>query len=299
MTDINKYKFANSEQKFKAPLVYNKIDNKVNALNVKKQLKSAVLYEPSSLVYEEMEKEIRPLDLIFFSGTEFVSQWIRDMSEFTRHSGDWSHVGIVVNKKIMPNLNVTDSDDTLFVWESTISSIYNVISVNHTLDAESGKPFFGVQVRRLNDVIIGDLKTKSSVVGWSKLIDNPIDRNQGESDSNYSTRFAQLQSNMMDLHKKYYRRPYQMNLFKLCMAMFPIFKSDTSLCCASFGNNWIFCSQLVALVYKKLQIFPEELDASRVIPEDIDNPATALQKIPAVVIPAVVIKLNDDVEKPK
>lgn len=279
------------EQKELLPLTHSKIEQTTNSNEVTKQLMSASIYDPSILYYEEAIKEMRPLDLLFFSGSELVSGWIRDLSKLTRHEGEWSHCGIIVNKKIIPSLNVSDSDETLYVWESTISSTYDIISAEHTLDAETGKPFFGVQIRKLANVIKGDLTTKSSVVGWAKLIDNPIDKKENETIIEYSRRYAGLQSTMVDLHKKYNHRDYQMNILRLCATMIPqSWPSLKGKLC--FGRKWIFCSQLVAIIFKTLGIYPETIKPALVIPEDIDCPKHSWQNLPSVIVPAIVINLR-------
>lgn len=115
--------------------------------------------------------DIKPLDCIFFKGTELISEAIMIMERLTLGVGEWSHVGIVVNRDIIPGLNVKDDD--LYIWESTISSSSKLITGDPTLDAESGKGVFGVQVRKLKDVIKNSIKLGVKI-GWGRLRNNPI-----------------------------------------------------------------------------------------------------------------------------
>lgn len=224
-----------------------------------------------------MFRHIRPLDCIFFQGTEFVSKTIIQIEKLTLGIGEWSHVGIVVNKEVMPSLKVKDDD--LYVWESTISSRNKLISEDPTLDAESNSPVFGVQIRKLKDVINNGLKSGVKI-GWGKLINNPIDRFKDEDEKIFELRLKVLQDTLDKVHKENYHRPYTKNICRLLAAMFTCCSCCRHDCC--FGEDWRFCSQFVSVVYKAIGVLSDVIDPETVVPQDIATPEVSEERLPKI-----------------
>lgn len=228
---------------------------------------------------------IRPLDCIFFKGTEFVSEAIVKLERLTIGIGEWSHIGIVVNKDIIPSLNVKDND--LYIWESTISSRSKLINKDPTLDAESDEPIFGVQVRKLNNIIKNDLKNGVKI-GWGKLKNNPIDKRDNEDEACYQNRLNILRSTLQKVHKDNYHKPYTFNICRLLGAVFSCCKCMRSSCC--LGENWRFCSQLVAMVYEEIGVLDKTFDPEIITPQDIATPQLSEENLPLMLEDIVEIK---------
>lgn len=231
---------------------------------------------------EDKIVDIKPLDCIFFHGTEFISRMIIKMEEMTLGAGEWSHVGIVINKEMMPSLNVKDND--LYLWESTISSKNKLITECPTLDAESGKPVFGVQIRKLKDVIDNNIRLGVKV-GWGRLRDNPVERKYDE--TNFDARICALKNILDRIHKENYHRPYAKNICRLFSAMF-----TCSSCCRKdwcLGENWRFCSQFIVIIYKSIGVLSDEFDPEIVVPQDIATPEMSDEHIPKILDDVVIL----------
>ena len=50
--------------------------------------------------YKNISTEFQPLDLILFSGTDFVSNGIKFIEKIANGQGDFSHVGLLINSEI-------------------------------------------------------------------------------------------------------------------------------------------------------------------------------------------------------
>lgn len=223
-------------------------------------------------------KDIKPLDCIFFRGTELVSTSIVLMEQLTMGRGEWSHVGIVINKKTMPSLNVKDDD--LYVWESTMSSKYSIVTGDNTVDAESDNAVFGVQIRKLKSVVNNSLKLGVKV-GWGKLISNPIDKRENETDILFHQRIEILHSLLDDIHVANYHRPYTKNVFRLLAAMF----TCGSSCCRKrccIGEEWRFCSQFVSIVYENIGVMDNSFDPETIVPQDLATPELSEEGLPKI-----------------
>jgi hypothetical protein len=216
--------------------------------------------------YESVKPFISDLDLIFFKGTELVSRIIMDAEKTWLGAGDWSHCGIVISKRSLPSLNSTEPDDTLYLWESTISSNEKIITNDDVPDIESGKCVFGVQIRKLDDVIAEDFKMGVTCY-WAKLISNPINQIPSESDQDFNMRKSIIKGQLDQLHKQYYHEPYPLDFFRISRAVFG--------CCNCIktvdARKCVFCSQFVTIVYQTLGIVPKSIDPGLVSPEEIGN----------------------------
>jgi len=250
---------------------------------------------------------IKPLDVMLFNGNEFISKTIAGLEKKVYKTDiNWSHVGIVVNRRVMPNIAVKDDDtDKLYLWESTVSSwqndVYsdhildietgdlwestvsswqNDVYNDHILDIETGEPFCGVQVRDLEMVVKNDLDNGVGVA-WCQLIKNPLDREIAEPIEIYEERVTTITQKLTKLHETYNHRCYELNVFRLLGALWPSYLWLRSK--FSIGKNWIFCSELVAIIYKDIGIFPSKTDETIVTPDEIaDSEISTYQKLPIV-----------------
>jgi len=102
--------------------------------------------------FSDIKNNIQPLDLIFFKATDYISLAIRESEKIEQKCGEFSHVGLVVNKELLPFISEL-KPDRLYIWESTISKkLPGRDSSLSVPDIETGKPRFGVQIRDLEEV---------------------------------------------------------------------------------------------------------------------------------------------------
>ncbi len=217
--------------------------------------------------------KIRPLDLIFFGGEQdAVSNFIRFSEKVFFGKGDFSHVGIVINKQFLPNLKLKETfkeENTLYIWESSASSTNKLISKDGVLDAETGKGIIGVQIRDLKKVIEGNNKLGVKLF-WGRLINNPIDKLPEESKDTYEIRLNKIKSILNQTHVQYFQRSYEFNICRLMGAFFTCSSCCRSECC--IGKRWMFCSELVTIIYKRLGILSNEWNPETTLPQELANP---------------------------
>jgi hypothetical protein len=241
-----------------------------------------------SETFDTLKTQISDLDLIFFRGYDLVSKTIMEAEKLWLGDGNWSHVGLVISKRSLSTLNSNDPIDTLYVWESTMSSTDKLITADPTVDIESGKGVFGVQIRKLEDVIQNTLK-EGAGVGWSKLVNNPLKQRTEESDDDYTVRKAHIYEKLNELHEKYYHKPYPLNVFRIARGLF-----TCCICINPVGTRKaVFCSEFVAIVYEALGIISRRFTPGEVIPVELENPELAekkFQTVSEIVVPPIDFK---------
>ena len=214
-----------------------------------------------SIQYTAAKSEIKPLDLVLFRGSEMVSKTIQYLEKLEVGNGDWSHVGLVVSKEVLPHLK-NAKDGELYVWESTLSGELN----DNVLDLESNESVFGVQVRCL-DQLVDEYNQGERVIAWSSLKDNPCVPRKGEDTEAYELRMGRLCEKLSALHKKYHHESYELNPITMLAALYPIFRKLRDW--LGWGQDMMFCSELVATVYCDIGILNrDEVDPENVLPVD-------------------------------
>jgi hypothetical protein len=194
---------------------------------------------------------IRPFDLVLFNGGDTVSSFIERLS--VRAQGKdanlFSHVGMIITKDILPD-EVNMEYNKLYIFESTASGslggkVYNI----------DGKTFIGCQIRDFDEVMKSYDSNPKSSIAIRHLKNNPLDV------SNINT----IQRKMAYLYGKYNYTPYEINIMNLFEAMFPKLRK---LRIKRNENKFIFCSELVATIYKNMGILPSTCNPADVVPSD-------------------------------
>lgn len=219
-------------------------------------------------LYNNIIDSIQPLDLIFFRGNDFVSDTISILQQIKLGSGEFTHVGMVVNNELLPTITQLKSGK-LYVLESTISIPYPG-SGPMTPDIVSGEGIFGVQIRELEDVIRTYTITEGAVLAWTKLKHNPFFSNK------------QFVINMVEtIYNKVKNKGYEINCFELFGSLFscvrPIrdnlititIEDHKILITKNDGSQMYFCSELIGLIYKSISILPDYIDERNIVPMDL------------------------------
>lgn len=220
----------------------------------------------------EFIKNIEPLDLIVFRGSDFVSDIIGGAESMVTGNGSVTHVEVMITPEWCSSIDsVGDYEENPGIklsWGSTMSQ-GNVSSV------ETGKSVFGVQIRDL-ELLINDYTSSGGNVGYCKLLHNPTLRRDDETLTEYLIRRDQLKNNLAELHRKYHNRPYNANPLALLGVMFPIFRGLRDEVASEFclANKWLFCSEFIADLYIDLGIINDSTDGK--IDGKVLNPADVL-----------------------
>lgn len=206
---------------------------------------------------------MQPLDLVFFKGVDFVSRTVLLAQEINVGRNDFSHVGIVINKEL---LNIDQlNPGVLYIMESTVSD-------GRVLDSVTNTRIIGVQIRPLNQVIDSYKVEPGCLVAWARLKNNP-----------FITEKEKVISQFRKIYKKYGDNFYNMNPLDLLASFIPCMRTPRNLFDKiirgseilihnhrNFNRDeWVFCSQLIAIIYVDLKIIPADTIPENVIPMDL------------------------------
>lgn len=227
--------------------------------------------------YNRLKKRIMPLDVIFFSGNDFISKTIKFLQEKKLGNGSISHIGLIVNKDILPNVPNLEKDK-LYIWEST-SSVELPFYSEKAIDVVSGQGKFGIQIRDLEQVIEHYLSKQDTAVYWGKLRENPWRMKDNEDIKIYKKRRKKTMWLMEDIYDIYGTTRYDNSLLDLFASLFPsmrpvrnsklwLMKKFKSKKKKNKFKGKLFCSEFVSMIYKTLNIIPEHINPSDVVPVD-------------------------------
>jgi hypothetical protein len=163
---------------------------------------------------KSVDIKVKPFDLIFFKGNDFVGKMISKISkdnvekhERKKNGLMWTHVGIVVDKSILP-LDCLE-DDKLYIYESILSGtalgIYTysrVMSLDHPLENIEKECHSGPQLRPLYETC----EEAAGEIGIARMTD--LDRQKI-----YSIGLENIQKIMLELHDKYKEYGYPFNVY--------------------------------------------------------------------------------------
>lgn len=227
--------------------------------------------------YADIESKIRAFDLLSFKSDGILGNIISTVEKEKLGDGSCTHVGIAVTSEILDNHGLIPGK--VYVFESTSS----IGPGEQVLDFINKRGVMGVQLRDFELVIPNYIADTKSTIAWCKLIKNPLDKLEDESDDEYATRVSGIKTHFKQMFEYYHGRLYEMDALGLAGATFPklrkyrdmrdnifdkinnilhIVKKDKTI------SHWQFCSELVANIYVEFGIFSKEVDARNVIPSD-------------------------------
>lgn len=192
-------------------------------------------------ISEDIKKEIKPLDIIVFRCDNLISNVISTVEKIGNQSGQWSHVGIVINTSLIKIKNANNND--LYFWESTIFKNFP--------DIETNTNKLGPQIHKLEDILEHYTYNPKICIGWYHMISNfNMDDNKYKILNNF--------------HEKNYNDIYDITPLHLFKSIIPLFKIPDA-------KKQLFCSQLVAKVYQCLGLIPNNIDTEIFSPSNIMN----------------------------
>lgn len=215
----------------------------------------------------EFIAKVDTLDIMAFVGADFVSDTITDLEQWQTGNGEISHVGVAISNEWLPLIHTDAPPGTMFVWESTMSGRLND-GVN---DAETGGSTFGLQFRRLDDVLRA-YSTGKARVGVCKLTENPTHALPGEAPEDTEERHKKLCKALAKAYKKYHKRGYNYNALDLVSSLFPPLRPVRNVVDAAIervtNKHLLFCSEFAARLYRDLGILSKDVDTRDVVPVD-------------------------------
>jgi hypothetical protein len=209
----------------------------------------------------EFISKIRPFDLLVFKGSDGISNVIMMIQKFVTGVDGASHVEIAMSPRYCSKIKTPLSDDAMFSWTSTLSGSLND-GVNN---AETDFTFFGIQFRKLNELVFAYNDDPSANIGVCRLINNPIEKREDETDKQYSARMDDLKATMDKMYKKYNGRGYNFSPIALLAAVFPFIRSlrrrvQRQSAARAQERHGLFCSEFIASLYIDLGIINDLTD---------------------------------------
>lgn len=230
----------------------------------RKSKKEKPAIEKSGIFYNDYKHIIRPLDLVMFRGGDFVSDIIRYLekrkgnkissSGYNIESDDFSHVGTVVSREILDDPRLEPGK--LYIWESTMSGrltdkVYNM----------EDKSYLGVQLRDLDEVVNSYDSDPSTRIAFCPIKEEYINM--------WNEERVLLKQRFTGLFNKYNGTRYDANLYSLTSSMFKCLRPKRDKVEDVTGTEeWLFCSEMVAMVYKELGFFSGNVEPKNVVPMD-------------------------------
>ena len=218
-------------------------------------------------LYSEYAKNIRPLDLVLFRGKDYISDLIRfiqgkvlpevSSAEYSIPSDAFSHVGVIVTSEILDDDRLEDGK--LYIWESTMSG-----NLTDGVTNIQGESYLGVQLRDFDNVVESydeDPRTRIAVAHISPIFFNEV--------WGFDEKYENLKGMFTKIFQKYNGIRYDSNLISLASSISPYFRPIRENAEEIFGTEeWLFCSELVAVVYRELGWFSPSVDPKNVVPMD-------------------------------
>ncbi len=239
-----------------------------------------------SLGKQEFIALLEPLDLILVQGVTPFSELIMGGGAALRGNGEFSHCALVINKEICPDI-VLDAHippDTLLLMD------VNIAIFEETKDIESGKISFGGQIRDL-DKLITEWTAHGCGIAVCKLKNNPFTNaiKCGDSDE-----IINIRHKMSKIYNKYLKMGeasvYELNIFALLGTIFPqvhdIRNKVNNIQLFLDEHPWVFCSELVCIIYQELGIIKTSADPETFVPVDFVD--SSIMQLP----PVYMAKLN-------
>lgn len=219
------------------------------------------------IIMSDFFAQVKPFDLIVFRNTGAIGKIISFVEWLACGDGSISHVGCVINSDVCPLIE----GDELYILESNID--FGSSSIGISVATNNKRGTIGVQIRQLKNTITTTL-AKGGSIGWCPLYDNcnPVNQRQFESCEAYNKRLDNLKWETSRFYYQYSHMLYDLNPLSLLGGAFPFMRKarDKVINKMKFLNmhKWMFCSELVALLYIRLGIIPASIIPSDVIPVD-------------------------------
>lgn len=258
-----------------------------------------------------LSNDMMPLDPILFRGTDLVSNtilMIEDASDSTDAEAPFTHIGLLVNRDLLPNIKQL-LPNRWYVWESTMSKSIGAVYQAGPTDVESNQGRLGVQIRDLEDVLSSYAQTGQ--VAWAKLHDNPWRlKGGGELAIDLYQRRKDLIDKIGLFHKQYGQTAYNANCLDLFAAAFKCLRTERDLFDETLvqghrvlttvhlnktqdaidpknPTGLLFCSELVFRIYATVGVLPEDFDYRNCLPIDVfgTNSHAAVAHDPIYLLP--------------
>lgn len=238
--------------------------------------------------YQNIKNQIKPFDLVLFKGGDYISDFIRYVQylntdthynkKYKVNSNQFSHVGLVVTNDILNDSSLDHGK--LYIWESTMSG-----DLTDGVPNVLGESYLGVQLRELDLVVKNYDSNPHTQIAFASLKDDIYEKVMFDPD---------ISNKFVKLFALYNGTRYDANLLSLYAAVDKEYRSKRDLIEETLNTqDWLFCSELVALIYKELHILPDSIDPKNVVPMDFigfDDEDKVSENIPDIYSKLIYVK---------
>ena len=212
---------------------------------------------------QELQNEIKTFDLICFKDNDLISKTISKVQKIAFGNGDWTHVGIVIKTDILDFKN--GKKNKIYVWESTISGYFG----DTVLPENANRGKFGIQIRDFNILLNKYIKNNKTKIGWCKLINNPLDRRDIDTDISYQKRIYKIKKRIKKFYIKHGDNTYDYKILSFAKTIFPFISKNKYLNKLFHTKNLYFCSEMVTTIYKLIKIIDKSIDPENIAPIEL------------------------------
>jgi hypothetical protein len=239
--------------------------------------------------YSFIRDRIKSLDLILFRGSDLVSTTILSIeSKVDKTDAQFSHAGIIIRGEDLAPPEAEHSKkfdwikpESIYIFESTMSGGLSdgVLNVY-------GKSFLGVQMRDFDQVVKAyDTSSPKTRLAWLPL--------KEELRQKVTANPKEYREMLARTFIKYDGMPYDASFIDMAAAAsckcargvrdsgyFSVIRDFLCrLCCCcccckcskksmTAASHWLFCSELVAVIYKDMGVLPTTCETQNVMPQD-------------------------------
>jgi hypothetical protein len=215
--------------------------------------------------YTNVKSMLKPLDIICFKNSSDISKLIsiyKAKNIIIPNDGLFDHIGLIINKRLL-NIDILE-DNKLYILESNISE-------NKSCNDLYFNSINGIRIRELDSRIntYNENSKNSIVIGI--LENNPYNNINNNNLKNVFLNIFNEYKNTTIINNfysffSYIKQYYYLNIRKTLNT-----------------ENWIFCSEFIAEIYKKLGIYPYYINSKDITPSDIIYSYMDISKIPITI----------------
>ncbi len=230
---------------------------------------------------QDFVDKVQPFDLLLFHGTGIFSTAIRKMQALAMDTGEFSHVGIVINSELFPDIPQLVSGRT-YILDSNL--VVPVVT-DGVKDVRTNKVRFGVQIRDALDVFTAFYdKSEDNYISWCRLQENPWLNIEDK---------KEIKKDMLEFIEEFGYKPYELNCFELLGSLCGCFKNirvkieeevvEGYRVLSLFGvteersaediqRMSVFCSEFVGIILQIVHKIPPNVATSEIAPMHFINP---------------------------
>jgi hypothetical protein len=233
--------------------------------------------------FSDILPTLRPFDIVLFSGIDVFSDLIKHVeleglervkdldavkAGLSPQTEQFSHVGMIVTSDILDDPLVKPGK--FYIWESTMSG-----KLGYGINDIEGHGFLGVQLRNFEQVFLEYDIPNDTSVAIARFLNNPFSSSEAD-----ESRCEKIKTDFTKLFHRLNGVSYDYNILDLAACAWKSLRPLRNFLNAEFtgADDWLFCSELIAVTWQALGFLPPTVDPKNVLPMDLIGYDTDLVK---------------------